>query len=167
MIDVTWPQLKQIILSSGLNSQWFADDNAYIVFDNSLNFRAVIPFLTPESPYQVDFETNFKNSSASIINSYVTITGNSTTTAKSGAGILHAIIVGNNTTGGTVTIYDNTTGSGTVIMTLSLGTPSGGLLSTSGQLGPVYLNTLNIKFSTGLTIVTTGSSNNNVTIIYQ
>lgn len=106
-------------------------------------------------------------SKADLSNSYINLTGNATTTVKSGSGILHAVIIGNNNTGGTVTIYDNTAGSGTVIMNMQLGTPSGGLLSTTGLSGPEYLNALNLGFSTGLTIVTTGSANNNITLIYQ
>lgn len=106
-------------------------------------------------------------SKADLSNSYLNIVGNGTNVVKSGSGILHAIIIGNNNTEGTVTIYDNTTNSGTVIMSLTLGTPSGGLLSSSGQSGPEYLNALNLGFSTGLTVVTSGSTNNNITLIYQ
>lgn len=106
-------------------------------------------------------------SQADLSNFYINISGNSTTTVKSGSGILHAVIVGDNNTGGTVVIYDNTSNSGTVIMSLQLGSPSGGLLSSAGQSGPVYLNALNLGFSMGITVVTSGSSDNNITLIYQ
>lgn len=94
------------------------------------------------------------------------LTGNATTTVKSGAGVLHTLTINNNSTGGTVTVYDNTAGSGTVIMTLQVGSPSGGLLSTSGTPGPVSLR-LDIAFATGLTVVTAGSASNNITCAYQ
>lgn len=100
------------------------------------------------------------------VSSYANITGNGTTTVKSGAGRLRGVLIGNDNTGGDVVIYDNTAGSGTKITSIQLGTPSGGLLSTTGLKGPVYLP-LNTTFSTGLTIVTSGSSNNNITVVYR
>lgn len=100
-------------------------------------------------------------------NSFSRVTGNTTSTVKSGAGVLHGIIIGNNGTGGTITIYDNTAGSGTVIMQLDVGTPSGGLLSSSGQPTPIFLGPLGTVFATGLTVVTSGSSSNDITVVYQ
>lgn len=100
-------------------------------------------------------------------NTYSRTTGNTTTTAKSGSGTLHGVIVGANSTGGVGTIYDNTAGSGTIIMQLDFGSPSGGLLSTSGQPGPVFIGPLGLEFATGLTLVTTGSTSNDVTLVYR
>lgn len=100
-------------------------------------------------------------------NSFTRVTGNATNTAKSGAGTLHGIILGANDTGGTVTIYDNTAGSGTVIMKLFIGSPSGGLLSTSGDPGSRFIGPLGINFSTGLTAVTAGASANDITLVYK
>lgn len=100
------------------------------------------------------------------VSSYSNITGNTTSTVKSGAGRLRGILIGDNTTGGSVVVYDNTAGSGTKITTIQIGSPSGGLLSSSGQPGPVYLP-LNTTFSTGLTVVTSGSSSNNITVVYR
>lgn len=93
-------------------------------------------------------------------------TGNATTTAKSGAGVLHGVIVGANWTQGIGTIYDNTAGSGTIIMQLDFGSPAGGLLSTTGLPGPVFLGPLGIEFTTGLTVVTTGSTSNDITLVF-
>jgi len=112
--------------------------------------------ITPNNDFQVQFQ-----------NSFTRVTGNTTSTAKSGAGILHGVIVGDNTTGGIATIYDNTAGSGTIIMQLDFGTPSGGLLSSTGQAGPVFLGPLGINFSTGLTAVTAGDINNDITLVYK
>jgi len=139
------------------------------MFFSDLN-QGNISLLIANQP--IDVSLLFNNyfhllSSSEFSNNSKNIAGNATTLVKTGTGILHAIIIGNNNTGGTVTVYDNMIASGTPLMTLQLGSPAGGLLSTTGLSGPEYLNTLNIKFSTGLTIVTTGSSNNNITIIYQ
>jgi hypothetical protein len=102
--------------------------------------------------------------------SYRHLTGNATTTIKTGSGRLHSISINNNTTGGTITVYDNTAGSGTTIMAITTGTPTGGLLSSSGQPGPVLMGPLGINgltFNTGLTVVTAGSTSNDFTVIYQ
>lgn len=84
---------------------------------------------------------------------YRNITGATTVTVKSGAGLLKRIII-NKPTNGTATLYDNTAGSGTVIGTISYtnGTP------------PTYLE-YGLNFTTGLTIVTTGA-NTDITVVY-
>lgn len=100
-------------------------------------------------------------------NNYYRITGNSTITVKNTSGILNSILIGNNGTGGVITIYDNTSGSGTIIMQLNLATPSGGLLSASGYPNPILIGPFGIDFMNGLTVVTAGSSNNDITILYE
>lgn len=67
-----------------------------------------------------------------------------TTTVKSGAGVLRSITLGE-TAAGAITIYDNTAGSGTVIAVLK---------------ASVAEQTFNfdVAFATGLTIVTAGAS---------
>lgn len=67
-----------------------------------------------------------------------------TTTLKSGAGVLRSITLGE-TAAGAITIYDNTAGSGTVIAVLK---------------ASVAEQTFNfdVAFATGLTIVTAGAS---------
>jgi hypothetical protein len=67
-----------------------------------------------------------------------------TTTVKSGAGVLKSITLGE-TAAGSITIYDNTAGSGTVIAVLKA--------SIAEQ---TY--TFDVAFATGLTIVTAGAS---------
>lgn len=83
--------------------------------------------------------------------SYSNITSATTTTVKSGAGFVHAITV-NTTAAGTITIYDNTAGSGTKIATLKA--------SVAEQ---TFF--LNASFGTGLTIVTAAASD--VTVSYR
>lgn len=107
-----------------------------------------------------DLSTNFRNS-------FQNLTGNATNTVKSGAGTLHGLMINNNSTSGTVKIYDNTSASGTVIATVHMGSDNGGLLGSNSAPGSVFLGPLGLEFSTGLTIVTSGSSSNDVTVLYQ
>lgn len=73
---------------------------------------------------------------------YTHITTDATTTLKSGGGILHTICINNPTATATVTIYDNTAGSGTVI----------GVITEAATTQGCF--TYDINFTTGLTIVT-------------
>lgn len=98
--------------------------------------------------------------------SYANITGNMTSVVKSGSGKLHSVIINNNKCGGTITIYDNTAASGVKIGTLDAGSPSGGLLSTSGVPGANGVP-FGVNFNTGLTVVTSGSNLNDVTVLYE
>ena len=82
--------------------------------------------------------------------SFLNITSATTTTVKSGRGILKAIIV-NTTAAGTITIYDNTAASGTKI-----GTMKASIAENSYEF--------NALFQTGLTIVTGAASD--ITVIY-
>lgn len=79
------------------------------------------------------------------------ISTSTTTTVKATSGLLDSIVVNNPGTAATVTVYDNTAASGTVLAVL------GGLAGAS---------TLSYKlpFSTGLTIVTTGAPD--LTVLY-
>ena len=72
------------------------------------------------------------------------ISSATTTTCKTGAGVLHTIVVGE-TAAGAITIWDNTAASGTTL----------GVLKASLAEGTY---TFNIAFSTGLTIVTAAAS---------
>ncbi len=67
-----------------------------------------------------------------------------TTTIKTGQGVLHTVVV-NGGTAGTVIIYDNTSGAGTVIASFD----STNALATY---------TFDVQFTTGLTIVTGGAT---------
>lgn len=95
------------------------------------------------------------------------VTGNSTVTVKELAGVLKSVMVGANWTGGRIILYDNTSASGTIIFSMYFGTASGGLLSTTGQPSGVLVGPLDIQFFTGLTAVTSGSTSNDVVIIYK
>ena len=84
---------------------------------------------------------------------YTNITGQATTTVKSGSGVLHTICVNTAAATETITIYDNTAGSGTKIGTATV------YASTNPCL------TYDIYFATGLTIVTATASSD-LTISY-
>lgn len=78
-----------------------------------------------------------------------------TTTVKSGAGYLHGITVNSKgTIASTITIYDNTAGSGTVLGTIDS-------LNNAGTF------TYDVAFATGLTVVTTGTVAPNITVSYR
>jgi hypothetical protein len=79
------------------------------------------------------------------------ISSATTTTVKSGAGVLHAIVVGE-TAAGAITIYDNTAASGTTI----------GVLKASIVEGTYVFDRV---FSIGLTIVTAGASKIHVSYV--
>lgn len=103
------------------------------------------------------------------IYSFLNITTNTTTTVKSGAGTFHGFTINNNgfTTAGTVTIYDNTAGSGTKIgtWTIPIQPPGTTLLATT--FFPPTLE-LDASFSTGLTIVTaTSAPAADITVLYR
>jgi len=81
--------------------------------------------------------------------------GTATTTVKSGAGVLRSITI--NTKGAsanTMTVYDNTAGSGTKIAVID---------STGGAATLTY----NVAFATGLTIVSATGTGADYTVSYE
>lgn len=86
--------------------------------------------------------------------------GQATTTVKSGAGTLYAIILNSAATAtNTTTVYDNTAASGTVIARPAATTAT---LPTTINYGPVGL-----AFATGLTIITATANGSDMTIVYK
>ena len=77
-----------------------------------------------------------------------------TSTVKSGAGIFKSLILNNHTLNDVVTVYDNTAGSGTVILQLPAGAVAQQVIE------------LNCAFSTGLTVVLANAADD-VTVIYE
>lgn len=74
------------------------------------------------------------------------IAGAATNTVKSGPGTLWRITLNKPAALSTVTIYDNTAGSGTVI----------GIITNTTDVKPYFLD-YGLRFETGLTIVTSGA----------
>ena len=88
-------------------------------------------------------------------NSFSNINTNTTTTVKSGAGVLKRIVVNKvGASSNTCTIYDNTTATGTII----------------GTIDPVHTQMVfeyDLVFSIGLTIVTANGTAADITVIYK
>lgn len=103
-------------------------------------------------PYPVIPDTPVAVANESFL--YNHISTNTTTVVKSGPGLLHWVTI--NTPGSveTITIYDNTAASGTLIST-----------HTAPLQGAVY--EYDIAFTTGLTIVTAGTTAGDYTISYR
>ena len=99
----------------------------------------------------LDTSGNLRTTVASFYYAHLNASG--TTTLKSGAGRLGRVTVNNPGTGASITLYDNTSGSGTVIAAISG-------LSTIGSF--IY----DVQFSTGLTIVIAGTTPPDVTVSY-
>ncbi len=96
-----------------------------------------------------------QNTGTAVGYSYANITSNTTTVLRTGGGILHAITFNAPVATGTVTIYDNTAGSGTKI----------GTVTVPASPMPVTLF-FDAVFTTGLTIVTaTAAQDMTVTFI--
>lgn len=89
-------------------------------------------------------------------NAFLNITTATTTTVKTGAGVLVRIINNKKVLSGVITIYDNTAASGTKIGTI---TNPATLLDNQLQLDYECI------FSTGLTIVTSAAED--LTIVYR
>lgn len=82
------------------------------------------------------------------------ITTNTTTTIRTGSGVLHAISINTKgATANTATVYDNSAGSGTVIA----------VIDTTAQVQTLFYD---IAFNTGLTIVTATGTAGDLTVIY-
>ena len=93
--------------------------------------------------------------SAGAGSNYSNITTAGTSTVKSGAGTLQGVIVNSKgTVASTITMYDNTSGTGSKIGTIDS-------LNLSGAFP------YNVNFLNGLTIVTTGTVAPDITIIYK
>lgn len=85
------------------------------------------------------------------------ISSATTTTPKSGPGVFHGIIINKAVAAGTITIYDNTAASGTVIGVITFGAA---LLSD-----PPIDALFDAQISTGITIVTSAAFD--ITVLYN
>ena len=86
---------------------------------------------------------------------FANISGAATTVVKSGAGTLHRLTINKPVAASTITVYNNTAGSGAKIATIT--NPAG-----AGQ--PYYIDYI-VRFDVGLTIITSGADD--VTAVYQ
>jgi hypothetical protein len=86
--------------------------------------------------------------------SYEYITTATTTQVKTGAGILHKIVINIPVSTGTISLIDNTTGS----------TVNIGIITSTADLKPYEL-IYDLRFTTGLRIITTQAQD--ITVVYQ
>jgi len=107
---------------------------------------------------RTDLQTNaFGELAVRSRNKFTRVTGNATTTVKTGAGILSQVCWGTvGANGSTATVYDNTSAAAPIITVM---TP------VNAQNSQCFKFDLDV--ATGITIVTTGSANNDITITYQ
>lgn len=171
-IFTSWSDFKTLAGTKQLGFQYLEFATRYEIYiaEGSLVWK--IALMKDAGSDVTDFETTYKALSnrpsfllGQFRNKFRNITGNTTVTVKSGSGVIRGISINNNNTGGDIAVYDNTAGSGTKIASIQIATPSGGLLSTTGLQSPSYV-TMVAEFTTGLTVVTTGSSNNDITVYY-
>ena len=88
--------------------------------------------------------------------SYAHLNSTGTTTIKSGAGILRRVVINTNgSASNTFAVYDNTSGSGTVIAAID---------TVNGVSGHFEYN---VAFSTGLTVVNATGTSADITVIYE
>lgn len=87
-------------------------------------------------------------------NGYAHVSSNTTTTIKSGSGILSTVCLNKAGITNTATLYDNTAGSGTVIA----------VIDTTLTVGTRAYDAV---FSTGLTVVTSGGTAADLTLSYR
>ena len=88
--------------------------------------------------------------------SHKNLAANATTTVKSTPGFLHSLVINKiGATANTITIYDNTAGSGTVIATID---------STIAS-APTRL--YDVQFTTGLTVVIASGTAADITLSYR
>lgn len=172
LILTSWSAFKTLAATKQLGLQYVEFPTRYDIYINEGVLIWRITLNKDAGDDVIDFESTYKTLSnkpsfflGQFRNKYRNMTGNSTVTVKSGNGVVRGISINNNNTGGTITVYDNTASSGTKIATIEIATPSGGLLSSTGQQSPTYI-TMTAEFATGLTVVTTGSSNNDITVYY-
>lgn len=104
----------------------------------------------------IDQTTNGTTNAVSFTGySFANITTSTTTTVKSGAGVLHIVNINTKgTVASTTTIYDNTAGSGSKI----------GIIDSLTLAGAFQYD---IAFATGLTLVTTGTVAPDLTVSYR
>lgn len=89
--------------------------------------------------------------------SFNNIKSATTTVVKNGAGVLSRIVINTPIASNTIAVYDNTAGSGTLIGTLTIPSTVTGEAPMAVEFG--------CAFATGLTLVTSGTSD--LTVIYR
>lgn len=152
--------------TADVNTFNFNTDSALIINSSAFNMLGVVSLsgvLGPSSTWErmrsiaASFGSDDGVAASEVAGSpFSRISTNTTTTVKSGAGILHKIVI--NTKGASAniaTVYDNTAGSGTVIAIID-----------TVNLNPQSL-IYDLAFATGLTIVTATGTAADITVVYR
>lgn len=155
--DKSWASKLSAITSGFANGEYCIDYQNGIIYGvkatttaslTSTGYKSNLPGVTLRELIEGEDQANHVMKVEQQF-TYTNITSATTTTVKSGAGFLHGITVNTAAAGGVITLYDNTAGSGTKIGTITF--PATLL---ANQLPLPY----DIKFTTGLTIVTSAST---------
>lgn len=150
--------LTLVLLSlSGLKSPSVSAEDLLCTTTNLAQCPSVVlQYLHGGKAQSADDDTNHPFPVQTDSHSYANIISNATTTVKSGAGNLHAVCLNKvGASANTATIYDNTVGSGTKIGTVD---------TTQAGVGCLVYD---VKFSTGLTIVTATGTAGDITVSYR
>src|ERR1700730_10992417 len=89
---------------------------------------------------------------------YTTITSNTTTVIKTGAGILRSLFVSSAGSACTFQFFDNTAGSGTAIV---------GATAVTVPAAGTTIDFKDVLFNTGLTVVTAGTTPGEITVTWK
>lgn len=139
--------------STGVQRVSIASDNTafHIIVDSAPTTAVTGTFWQATQPVSIAGTVSVAQGG----NSFLNITTSTTSAVKSGAGVLHTVCVNSlGTVASTAVVYDNTAASGTKIATLN----------TLALLG---CQTYDVAFSTGLTIVSTGTIAPDITVSYR
>lgn len=140
---------KILHVVSASSATW-ASTMAFHIFADSVNAAAI----TPSQTLAVRTNSIYRLGQYQTQPIYYHLSGNEAThTLKLGAGILHKIVF-NNTTGTSITIVDNVTGT----------TPVIGLITTASAALGTW--TYDVPFNTGLILITSGNGLD-ATIVYE
>lgn len=164
----TWDRLRSAVIAVSSTLTGFVNSLPWAIYN-------AVPTVRTEAqggPLQADVNGNLLSSMGTKVAgedltndvlkvenqmTYLNITTATTTTVKTGTGLFNAITINKNVATATITIYDNTAASGTKIGTIT----AGAALLSDPPLNAIY----NVKFATGLTIVTSGATD--ITICYR
>lgn len=153
-------QTTQITAEQAIQATAGATTGAAVVTDANGTIqqylRGIIVKMIAQLPAALG--SNTPAASLSVVNagfSFSNITTATTTTVKSGAGVLHSITINAlGTVASSTIVYNNTAGSGATIATIN---------TLAGQESYIY----DVAFSIGLTLVTTGTVAPDITVSYR
>ncbi len=149
----TWDRFRSAVVTVSATLTGFANTLPWALY----HLAPVTRTDGQGGPIETDATGNLRVSEQNVVGwTAAHISTATTTTVKSGAGVLHRIVIGTIVGAATITVYDNTAGSGTVIGVLTLPAAGAGDMPDSLEF--------NVAFATGLTLVTSGATD--LTVAY-